>query len=56
MNKHIGSTFDDFLEKEEIREEVENTAIKKIIALGMQNEMTEKAANVLGKKLVLRMM
>ena len=91
MNEHIGSTFDDFLEEEGIREEVENTAVKKIIALGMQNEMNAKgitktemasrmgtsraaidrllnphnnavtlatltkAANVLGKKLVLRM-
>lgn len=41
MNEHIGSTFDDFLEEEGIREDVENAAVKKIIALG--------------KKLVLRM-
>ncbi len=91
MNEHIGSTFDDFLEEEGIREEVENAAVKKIIALGMQNEMSAKnitktemaermgtsraainrllnphnnavtlatltkAANILGKKLILRM-
>ncbi|MBR0098771.1 MAG: XRE family transcriptional regulator [Treponema sp.] len=91
MNEHIGSSFDDFLEEEGIREEVENAAVKKVIALGMQSEMAAKnitktqmaqrmgtsraavdrllnpynnavtlatltkAANVLGKKLVLRM-
>ena len=91
MNEHIGSTFDDFLEEGGIREEVENAAVKKIIALGMQNEMSAKnitktemaermgtsraainrllnphnnavtlatltkAANILGKKLILRM-
>lgn len=91
MNEHIRSSFDDFLEEEGIKEEVENIAVKKIIALGMQDAMktagiskTEmaqrmgtsrasldrllnpnntavtlatltKAANVLGKKLVLQM-
>lgn len=90
MNTHIGSSFDSFLEEEGIKEEIENTAIKKIISLGMKKEMnavgitkTEmaermgtsraavdrllnpynnavtlstlvKAANVLGKKLVIR--
>lgn len=90
MNTHIGSSFDSFLEEEGIKEEVENTAVKKIISLGMKKEMnavgitkTEmaermgtsraavdrllnpynnavtlstlvKAANVLGKKLVIR--
>ncbi len=91
MNEHIGSSFDDFLEEEGIKEEVENAAVKKIIAIGMQDEMAAKgitktemaarmgtnraavdrllnpqnnavtlatltkAANVLGKKLVLSM-
>ena len=32
MNKHIGSNFDDFLEEEGLREEVEAAAIKKVIA------------------------
>lgn len=90
MNTPIGSSFDSFLEEEGIKEEVENTAVKKIISLGMKKEMnavgitkTEmaermgtsraavdrllnpynnavtlstlvKAANVLGKKLVIR--
>jgi hypothetical protein len=90
MNTHIGSSFDSFLEEEGIKEEIENTAVKKIISLGMKKEMnavgitkTEmaermgtsraavdrllnpynnavtlstlvKAANVLGKKLVIR--
>jgi len=31
-NKHIGSSFDDFLETEGIAEEVESGAIKKLIA------------------------
>lgn len=42
MNKHIGSTFDDFLDDEGIREDVENTAVKKIIAFGMRDAMREK--------------
>ena len=32
MNAHIGSSFDSFLEEEGIKEEVENTAVKKIIS------------------------
>ncbi|GHV91387.1 hypothetical protein AGMMS50268_18900 [Spirochaetia bacterium] len=36
MNKHIGSTFDDFLEEEGIKDEVENGSIKKIIAFQLQ--------------------
>ncbi|GHU33417.1 hypothetical protein FACS1894172_11900 [Spirochaetia bacterium] len=36
MNKYIGSTFDDFLEEEGIKDEVENGSIKKIIAFQLQ--------------------
>ncbi|NOY57504.1 MAG: XRE family transcriptional regulator [Calditrichaeota bacterium] len=32
-NKHIGTNFDDFLEKEGLLPEVEATAIKRVIAL-----------------------
>ncbi len=42
MNEHIGSSFDDFLEGEGIKEEVENATVKKIIAIGMQDEMAAK--------------
>ena len=31
-NKHIGSTFDDFLESEGIAEEVSNNAVKRLLA------------------------
>jgi len=31
-NKHIGSTFDDFLKSEGIAEEVSNMAVKKLLA------------------------
>jgi antitoxin HicB len=41
-NKHIGSDFDAFLEKEGIRDEVELAAIKKIIAYELKNEMKRK--------------
>ena len=35
MNESIGSSFDDFLDDENIKEEVENGAIKKLIAYQM---------------------
>lgn len=39
MNKHIGSDFDEFLEEEGILAEVEATAIKRVIAYQIQQEM-----------------
>lgn len=41
-NKHFGSTFDSFLEEEGILEEVNIGAVKKILALQIQNEMKAK--------------
>jgi antitoxin HicB len=41
-NKHIGSDFDGFLQDEGIKEEVEATAIKKVIAFQIKKEMTRK--------------
>ena len=41
-NKHIGSSFDDFLEAEGIREEVEAIAIKRVLAYELQKEMEQK--------------
>lgn len=38
-NKHIGSDFDDFLQEEGILAEVEATAIKRVIAYQIQQEM-----------------
>ncbi len=41
-HKNIGDSFDSFLQDEGIREEVENTAIKRVIALQLQEEMRKK--------------
>ena len=45
-NKHIGSSFDDFLEEEGIREEVEAVAVKRVLAyelaLAMENNSINK--------------
>ena len=45
-NKHIGSSFDDFLEEEGIREEVEAAAVKRVLAyelaLAMENNSINK--------------
>lgn len=38
-NKHIGSSFDDFLKEEDIYEEVTDRAIKKVIAYQLEMEM-----------------
>ena len=40
-NKHIGSDFDDFLEEEGIRGEVETRALKKVITWQLQKTMKE---------------
>ena len=41
-NPHWGSTLDDFLEEEGIREEVTTAAIKKVIAWQLAEEMKKK--------------
>jgi len=38
-NKHLGSSFDDFLEEEGLRAETEATAIKRAIAYQIEMEM-----------------
>jgi DNA-binding Xre family transcriptional regulator len=39
-NKHIGSDFDDFLKEDNIFEEVESVAIKRVIAFQLQKTMS----------------
>ncbi len=41
-NKHVGSSFDDFLDEEGILDEVEASAIKKVIAMKIQEAMKQK--------------
>ena len=41
-NKHIGSSFDDFLEEEGIYEEVTSHALKRVIAWQLAEAMKEK--------------
>jgi hypothetical protein len=38
-NKHLGSSFDDFLEEDGLRAETEATAIKRVIAYQIEMEM-----------------
>jgi predicted XRE-type DNA-binding protein len=52
-NSFVGSTFDDFLEEEGIKEDVSNGAIKKIIALQLQE--TLKKENLTKKELARRL-
>ena len=42
MNKHTGSNFDDFLEEENILEEVSAKAHKRLLALQLSDIMQEK--------------
>lgn len=43
MNKkHIGSKFDDFLKEEEIYEQVQTAAVKRVIAYQIVEEMKKK--------------
>ena len=42
MNQHTGSNFDDFLEEEGIFEEVTVRAHKRLLALQLQDAMTER--------------
>lgn len=39
MNKHIGSSFDDFLEEEGLLEEVEAVAVKRVLAWQLSQAM-----------------
>ncbi len=41
-NKHIGSSFDDFLQDEGILAETEATAVKRIIARQIEKEMEKR--------------
>ena len=43
VNPHWGSTLDDFLEEEGIREEATTAAIKKVIAWQLSQEMRERS-------------
>lgn len=42
MNQHIGTSFDDFLAKDGIREEVEAAALKRVLAYQLKQAMKEK--------------
>ena len=42
MNKHIGNSFDDFLEEEGLLAETESVAIKRVIAYQVAQLMKEK--------------
>jgi antitoxin HicB len=42
MNKNIGNNFDDFLKEENILEETNEAAIKKILAYQIEQAMTTK--------------
>ena len=41
-NKHIGSDFDEFLQKEGLLAETEATAVKRVIAHQIEKEMAER--------------
>ncbi len=41
-NKHVGSSFDDFLKEEELLAETEATAAKRVLAYQIQKEMAEQ--------------
>jgi predicted XRE-type DNA-binding protein len=41
-NSAIGSSFENFLEEEDIKEEVETNAVKRIIALQMRENLRQK--------------
>jgi antitoxin HicB len=52
-HKHIGSDFDDFLKEENIFEEVEAIAIKKVVACMLLQAMNEN--NVTKSEMAMRM-
>ena len=41
-NRHIGSSFDNFLEEEGLLEECTETSIKRVLAWQLEKEMKEK--------------
>ncbi len=41
-NKHVGSSFDDFLKEEGLLGETEATAVKRVIAYQIEKEMAEQ--------------
>ena len=44
-NKHIGSTFDDFLKDEELLEEVEEVAAKRVFVFQLEQELKNQNVN-----------
>jgi DNA-binding phage protein len=42
-NRHMGSTFDEFLEEEGIRAQVESTALKRVLAFEIHQAMRERS-------------
>ena len=52
-NKHIGSSFDEFLQEEGILAKAEATAVKRIIAYQIEKEMEER--NISKRALAHRM-
>ena len=52
-NKHIGSSFDDFLREEGLLAEAEATAVKRVIAYQIEKEMAE---HQISKSALARMM
>ncbi len=52
-NKHLGSSFDDFLQEEGLLAEAEATAVKRVIAHQIQKELTERN---ISKSALARMM
>lgn len=53
MNKHIGNSFDDFLEEEGMREEVTAAAVKRVIAWQFAQAM--KARKISKTEMAARM-
>ncbi len=45
MSKHIGSSFDDFLEEEGVLAEAESIAIKRVLAFQLKELMKEQKLN-----------
>ncbi len=45
MNKHLGTTFESFLEEENLLDHAEAVAIKRVIAYQIEQTMKEKALN-----------
>ena len=54
VSTHTGSSFDDFLEEEGIRNEVEGAAIKKVLAWQIEQEMLKQQKTKQGMAKELR--